>query len=291
MAIKNKPIFKWIKAIGIVLFASLIYAVYFTDLGKPPIKIKQPITFYDQTAVPTLFVESSQAPTVKLDWAYANQKLLKFVISIHGMGINKNPSDWICDPYIRIIGPIQPRLSGGGITPIYDTSGESVQATYEYEINADNYESLTVDLDLTIGPCADYLNFQESNVTPTFIPLIANYHLSFQVPIQISAPSTLAQSTAVDGWNGIPIYPGAYQLNEEETFYIYTVQDTPENIEAFYNDKMASEGWTKFDKSNVTIDNRQEVSLSFSKANQIVTISILKPVGAELTKVSVGLIQ
>jgi hypothetical protein len=111
------------------------------------------------------------------------------------------------------------------------------------------------------------------------------------VPIRISPPSTLKNTPAVAVWNGIPIYPGANQLREEEGFYIYTVQDTSENVEAFYNEKMASEGWKKFDRSNMTINNRRGIDIYFSKSERIVTVSILMPVGDELTTVSVNLVQ
>jgi hypothetical protein len=73
--------------------------------------------------------------------------------------------------------------------------------------------------------------------------------------------------------------------------YIYTVQDTSENVEAFYNEKMASEGWKKFDRSNMTINNRRGIDIYFSKSERIVTISILMPIGDELTAVSVNLVQ
>jgi hypothetical protein len=64
-------------------------------------------------------------------------------------------------------------------------AGDSAEAIYEYEMNAKGYESLMIELDLTIGPCADSLNFQETNVTPPApVALIGNYHLKFNVPVQ-----------------------------------------------------------------------------------------------------------
>jgi hypothetical protein len=183
----KKPISKWIKATVIVLIVSLIYAVYFTELGKPQSsESEKGITTYDQTALPTIFTESSKAPTVDLDWAYATRDTLKIAISVHGLESDLNPSDLICNPHFTIDKPVPRRLSGYEMKPVYDSLGESIQVIYEYEINASDYDLLAIEMDTTIGPCADYLNFSDTNVTPSSpLPeLIANYHLSFQVPVR-----------------------------------------------------------------------------------------------------------
>ncbi|HLO14092.1 MAG TPA: hypothetical protein VK206_04625 [Anaerolineales bacterium] len=289
MEAQYKSRFKWVKRIAIILFAALLYAVYFTELGKPPPKNESPMTFYNQTAVPTIFAQWSPVPTVELDWAYASQNLLKIAIKIHNLERNMDPVDWICDPYIRIDKPVAPRPSGRQITPVYDASGEAIQIIYDYEIHASKYDSLTIDMDTTVGPCADHLNPREFNMT-TF-ELVGNYHLSFQVPVKTSTPLPPKNTPAVTVWNGIPIYPGANELREDEGFYVYIVQDTAENIEAFYGDKMTSDGWELFNRSNMTINNRQGVDLYYSKSERIIMISILLPIEDELTTVSVNLVQ
>ena len=74
MTVDGKPRFKWTRTIVIVLSASLVYAVYFTDLGKPESsESEKSITTYSQTAIPTIFVQWPPVPIIELDWAYANQ--------------------------------------------------------------------------------------------------------------------------------------------------------------------------------------------------------------------------
>ena len=108
----KKPVFRWITAIVILFVAGLFYAVYFTDLGKPPPPDSaRTITAYDKTALPTTFAVETQVPTVELDWAYANQDRLKIAVKIRGLETNSYPGDWICDPYVAIDKPIPHQLS------------------------------------------------------------------------------------------------------------------------------------------------------------------------------------
>lgn len=182
----NKIRYKTVVFVIVVVGIGLIFAVYFTDFGKSQLtQNSQSIEKFNQTAIPTIFAKSSKIPSVELVSAHADRKLLEITFKIYGLDTNINPTDWICNPYIRIDKPVQHRLSEYSISPVDNESGTLFQATYGYEINAEGYNSLAISLDLTIGPCADYLNFQETNVTPSTLPdLIGNYHLSFQVPVQ-----------------------------------------------------------------------------------------------------------
>lgn len=182
----NKIRHKTVVFVIIVVGIGLIFAVYFTDFGKSQLtQNSQSIEKFNQTAIPTIFAKSSKIPSVELVSAHADRKLLEITFKIYGLDTNINPTDWICNPYIRIDKPVQHRLSEYSISPVDNESGTLFQATYGYEIKAEGYNSLAISLDLTIGPCADYLNFQETNVTPSTLPdLIGNYHLSFQVPVQ-----------------------------------------------------------------------------------------------------------
>lgn len=286
MIAQTKPRFKWLKRILIFLLAALIYVVYFTPWGKPLQTNEPPMTFYNQTAVPTIFAQWSPVPTVELEWAYASQNLLQIVLKLHDLETNMNPVDWVCDPYIRTDKPIALRLAGVEYSRLYDAAGEAIQILYEYEIHASKYDFLTVDIDTTVGPCADS-NPQEPNKTR--LELVGNYHLSFQVPVKISTP--LPPTPAVATWNGIPIYPEANELDNEVEFYTYTIQDTAEDVEAFYNHELTLQGWTKFERSNMIINGRQGVDLYFSKSESIIMISILFPTEDERTTVSVNFVQ
>lgn len=180
----KETVMKWVRRVGILLLVALLYLVYFTDLGSlQQVDNPQRITTYHQLAHPTLFVELRKAPRVKLDWVYADRNTMTLALNIRGLSTEAELSNWICDPYITTNKPIKPWLSRRDLMRSADNEGEYIQATYQYKIAAQQINSFTVDLDLTIGPCADYRNFQETNVIPTAVHLVGNYHLNFQVVI------------------------------------------------------------------------------------------------------------
>ncbi|HEX6270241.1 MAG TPA: hypothetical protein VFZ43_08405 [Anaerolineales bacterium] len=285
---KRKIISKWITAIVLVPIASLIYAVYFTELGKPleTSESDQQITKYEQTAVPTLFAQWRPVPTVALAWAHANQSLLKFAIVIQGLEANWYPADWVCNPYITMDPLVPRRLSGYQMGTIYDSSGEAVQAIYEYEIDAGGYDLLAIEMDIVIGPCADYLNFQQSNMTPENIPeLVGNYHLSFQVPVRVSMPSTSLSSTpastTVAAWRGFPIFPGGIESNDTTVdcpFYHYIIENADaETVQRFYQKEMEAAGWEFLGTANLDVRGiEKNYQLWFAKDEDAVTVDVFE---------------
>ena len=287
----KKSVFKWIKVIAVLLVAGLFYAVYFTDLGRlESSESPKNITTYHRTAIPTIFIKETQVPTVEMDWAYANEDLLKFAIKIRGLEINGNFGEWICDPLVTIDKPIQYQLRSGGFGYIYDTKGEFIRATYEYEVNAGDFDSLKVDLDLTIGPCGEQYNFQENNVTPSAIPhLIGNYHLSFLVPVRISTPSppltsTLAR-TAVTMWEDVPVYPGALEVKDDAAGYHYSVDKIgPHTVMLYYRNKMRNTDWKLLSIADVRgVNPGSGYTLSYTRGKDILQIDIF--VKAKITHV------
>jgi hypothetical protein len=140
---------------------------------------------YEQTAMATIFAPTEHPPVVELVSAHANPDSLTFVISISGLELVKVPSDLeniVCDPYIRTDEHVQ-FTSFYRASEIPDQVGEPIFITYEYGMDAQELQELHVNLDLTIGPCGPDL--QEMLVTPSpKIDLIANYSLSFVVPIK-----------------------------------------------------------------------------------------------------------
>ena len=287
---KKSP-FKWIKAIVVLIVVALFYAVYFTKLGKPESsESPRNITLYDQTAIPKIFVKGTHAPAVKLEWAYANQDLLKFAIRIRGLDTTGNLGDWICDPYMTIDKPIQYQLHARDLGPVYDAAGEFIRATYEYEVNTGDYDSLKVNLDLTIGPCGEHFNFQETNLTPSAVPnLIGNYHLSFQVPINIitsSSPETLTpQSTAMAAWEGIPIYPGALRVKDDTAAYHYSIDNiNPHTLMLYYRNEMRDTDWELLSIADDRgINMSSGYTLSYTQGKDILKIIIF--VKAKITHV------
>jgi len=287
----KKSTSKWIKAIVVLFVAGLFYAVYFTELGRPESsESSKNITIYNKTAIPTIFVKETQVPSMELDWAYATKDLLKFAIKIRGLETNKNLSDWICDPYITTDEPIQYQLRSGSLGPVYDASGEFIQAVYEYEVNAGDYDSLKVNLDLTIGPCGEQFNFQENNITPLAVTnLIGNYHLSFRVPVKISTlpPSLILtpHSTAIAAWEDIPVYPGAWEVEDDTIGYHYSVDKiNPHTVMLYYRGEMRDTNWKLLSIANVSgVNLGVGYTLLYTRGKDILQIDIF--VKAKITHV------
>jgi hypothetical protein len=287
----KKPASKWIKVIVVLFMAGLFYAVYFTKLGKPESsESPRNITLYDRTAIPTIFVKETHAPAVELEWAYANQDLLKFAIKIRGLETTGDLGDWICDPYMTIDQSIQYQLRTRDLGPVYDAEGEFIRATYEYEVNTGDSDSLNVNLDLTIGPCGEQFNFQENNITPSAMPnLIGNYHLKFQVPIKLSISSlseTLTpQSTAMAAWEDIPIYPGALRVKDDTVGYHYSIDNIdPHTLMLYYRNEMRNTDWELLSIANDRgINMSSGYTLSYTQGKDILQISIF--VKAKITHV------
>jgi hypothetical protein len=278
-----KPRFKQLKTIVIILLASLIYAVYFTEAGGPESsKSEKNISTYGQTAVPTIFVQWSPVPIIEIDWIDANRNLLKFTIIIHNLETNMNPEEWICGPRLKIEKPVSHRLTRYDMDPVYYASGESVRATYEYEISASDYVALAVNMEIIIGPCAGYLNFKDTSVTPFIRPeLVGNYHLNFQVPVKLSTPSApLTPSLMLkDTWRGLLIFPGGietHDLSDGYPVYHYIVASTDlDTVRHFYEDQLLDAGWQLLGIGETSVANEGEgSSLWFARDKELITIDI-----------------
>jgi len=172
----------------ILVVIGAIYGIYRTRLQSIPLQeVASQNNLYNQTAIPTIFAPTQNPPTVTLNWAYADPDLLRLNLTISGLELVANADELenlVCNPYINPDEPVSVSLNYRE-AQIPSVLGDPIEITYEYEMDASKHESLMINLDLLIGPCADYLNFQETNITPSPLPdLIGNYHLSFQVPVQ-----------------------------------------------------------------------------------------------------------
>jgi hypothetical protein len=140
---------------------------------------------YHQTALATFFAPTKYSPIVELTSTQANSKKLTIILTVSGLGLIKSPDDFeniVCDPYITTDEGVQLTLTYryGAISSRVE---EPLVITYEYSMDSKKYQSLNIKMDFTIGPCGPY--FQISNITPyPPIDLIANYKLSFVVPIK-----------------------------------------------------------------------------------------------------------
>ncbi len=173
---KNKPL---IFTALVILGASL--AIIASLQNPNPTKGSSQI--YRETALATIFAPTEHPPVVELISAQANSTTLTFVIKVSGLELVKNSDDFvniICDPYIRTEEPVQLTFSYRE-SKIPSQVGDPIVIMYQYRMDSKEYQSLNVDMDITLGPCGPA--FQESSVTPYPVDLIANYKLSFVVPI------------------------------------------------------------------------------------------------------------
>ena len=172
-----------------VILTIIIIGMVACTTKPPPVETQTPngVTAYNVTAAPTSFAKSTQTiPTVKLNWAYADSQALKIDITVTGLDANANVEDFICDPYLVTKESIQHTSPGREeVKHLMDQPGHPWEITYGYSLNPPiQYKSIDIVMDVTLGPCANSLNYPESNVTPTIVPLIGNYRFTFQVPVQ-----------------------------------------------------------------------------------------------------------
>ena len=186
---KNSLAKKTFLILVILIGFTATYGIYMSQLeGEAFLDATKQEESYNQIAIPTVFATIQPLPVVTLNWVHAEPKLLRLNLTLSGLKLVSNTDDLeniVCNPYINPDEPISLTLNYRE-AEIPEEPGEPIVITYEYSMNADGYKTITFNLDLTLGPCADYLNFQETNVTPSSpLPdLIANYRLKFQVPIQ-----------------------------------------------------------------------------------------------------------
>jgi hypothetical protein len=171
-----------------LLITALLVACTPSQINPPAEEITNQGEIFEQTAMPTIFAPTPHPPTVTLHWARANPELLRLNLTISGLELVANVDDLenvVCDPYLNPDEPVSLTFHYRE-AKIPDFRGDPIELIYEYEMDASEYESLSFNMDLTIGPCANYLNFQETNVKSSSpLPdLIANYHLSFSVPVE-----------------------------------------------------------------------------------------------------------
>ena len=196
----------------IILFALLILAVaaciyvynrLMMDPGLQGVEDAGMVTDFERTAEPTIFptppwqlgvysdiAQTSNGITVTLNWAYADESRMAIQLTIDGLKVPEGVDleELICKPYITSDEGVSRRLYKGGPEILEDKPGKPIILAYVYEqaVDTNLHKYLNLNLDLTLGPCADYLNFDEvylNKPMPTPPPLIGNYHLRFQVPV------------------------------------------------------------------------------------------------------------
>lgn len=205
----------------LAILAACGYASYriMMDPGLQAVEEAGMVTDLDMTAGPTVFAEPPWPPrsfdgiaqtlkgiTVTLNWAYADESRMAMQLTLSGLNVPQGVylEDIICRPYITSDEDVSLTLYDGDANILEDRPGKPIELTYVYHLQMDTrqYDYLNFDLDLTIGPCSDYLNFLEVDVDqplPTPIPLIGNYHLKFRVPVYKAITITPDQTVTANG--------------------------------------------------------------------------------------------
>jgi hypothetical protein len=248
----------------IILFALLILAVaacvyayhrLMMDPGLQGVEDAGMITDFERTAEPTIFptppwqlgiyngiAQTSNGITVTLNWAYADESRMAIQLTIDGLEVSEGVDleELICKPYITSDEGISRWLYKGGPKILENKPGKPILLTYVYEqaVDTHQYKYLNLDLDLTLGPCADYLNFDEvylNKPMPTPPPLIGNYHLRFRVPVYEGM--TIAPEQTIDA-NGLSMRLETITLSPSYTNVLLCYDPPDSNLAPEENDWM-----------------------------------------------------
>jgi hypothetical protein len=242
-------------ALLILAIAACVYAYHrlMMDPGLQGVEDAGMITDFELTAEPTNFptplwqpgiytgiAQTSNRITVTLNWAYADESRMAIQLTIDGLEVPEGVEleELICKPYITSDEGVSRWLYKGGPEILEDKPGKPIIATYVYEQAVDTHQHkyLNLDLDLTLGPCADYLNFDEvylNKPMPTPPPLIGNYHLKFQVPVYKGM--TIAPEQTVDA-NGLSMRLETIKLSPSYTNVLLCYDPPNSNLAPEEND-------------------------------------------------------
>jgi len=92
----------------------------------------------------------------------------------------------------------------------------------------------------------------------------------------IPAAPTKSIGTPIPGWENIPIMPGAYDGELDDMTYLYSVQETVENVEEYYKAKMDVNGWTLAGRQVMeTASSGHSTVLDFQKNDQSLNVMIV----------------
>jgi hypothetical protein len=113
---------------------------------------------------------SPEGEKIKLGIAetIATKDTLALTLTLSGIDLGENFSKFdhiICDPWINTKENVEVTFKSREVI-----QGDPLQVTYIFQLQGNNYRTLNVDMDWTIGPCDTALN--ESNVTPVAEPLL-----------------------------------------------------------------------------------------------------------------------
>lgn len=203
-------------ALAIVSTAAYAFFRRMIDPGLQGVEDTGLIVDLNQTAEPTLFApvsadsvpsgvaQTQQGITVTMNWAYADESRMAMQLSVLGLDLDSRTriDDVICTPYLSSEERISFSLGMTQARVLEDQPGKPIELTYIYyqAIDAGQFTRLNIDLDLTIGPCGEYWDFEETNLEkPTALPLIGNFHLKFQAPVYRGIDLAINETVEANG--------------------------------------------------------------------------------------------
>lgn len=204
-ALRSK--FSWallLVLIALLMLSAVAYAFYriMMDPGLQAVQNAGLITDKNQPAQPTLFANQTRqkenlaatvTPSIEnlkvnLNWAYADEARVAFQITITGLTPEQaaHINNYVCKPYITNDSGVFIDVHIADVSVHANQQWNPVDVTYVafQQIDAGKHSGLNLSLDITVGPCGPYWNFQEKNlpvITP--FPVYGNYHLDFQTPV------------------------------------------------------------------------------------------------------------
>ncbi len=224
------------------------------------------VSNFNQTAMPTVFnavpealaaaplaSDSKNGVTVTLEWAYMDESRLAYQLTLTGLSVPKgqNLGDFVCDPYLtdKQGVALNPFSSSNTVSQVQPGQPYEFVYVYYQHVDATQTPYLDLNLELTLGPCGPWWNFDQvytgPGPTPTPPPLMGNYHLSFRVPVN----------------KGVTIHPSQEITSNQVKMRLESVTFNPSYTEAelcFQQPDQANREWSP-----------EEINLQINRADPI----------------------
>ncbi|GAP16031.1 hypothetical protein LARV_03827 [Longilinea arvoryzae] len=190
--------------IALVMVTAAAYAFYriMIDPGLQAVQDAGLVSVKNQPAQSTLFARQTSpagnlagtaTPSIEnlkvnLNWAYADEARVAFQITITGLNAQQaaDINNFVCNPYITNDSGVHIGVNLADVNIHADQQWNSIDLTYigYQRLDASKQSTINLSLDLTVGPCGPYWNFEENNLPEmTPYPVYGNYHLDFQTPV------------------------------------------------------------------------------------------------------------
>ncbi len=234
--------------IALMVVTAAAYAFYriMIDPGLQAVQDEGLVMDQNQPAQPTLFARQTSpagnlggtaTPSIEnlkvnLKWAYADEARVAFQITIAGLNSQQaaDINNYVCNPYITNDSSVHIGVYLADVDIHDDQEFNPVDLTYVgyQRLDASKHNTVNMSLDLTVGPCGPYWNFEENNLPEmTPYPVFGNYHLDFQTPVyqgvSISPHQTIEKNNIKMRLDEVTLNPSYVDLQ-----LCYTAPATPQ---------------------------------------------------------------